>query len=75
MDKIAWIGVPKDLFWSQWLIAVAFGGNAEKSGLRLPDSKYTILDTGSSHLFIPNNYFTEFLNLMVAESGAQFQAQ
>lgn len=55
--------------------AVAFGGNPRESGLAFPGAKYTILDTGSSHLFIPNNYFTEFLRLMVAESGAEFQAQ
>lgn len=57
----------KDMFWAQNMIGIAF--DVPQNSFAFDTEKYTILDTGSSHMFIPQNYFMPILNTLAASSG------
>lgn len=56
----------EDMFWAQNMPGIAFDTPANAYAFDV--EKYTIFDTGSSHLFIPNNYFMPILNTLAAVS-------
>ena len=59
-----------------YLQAISFGPYQVATNAYAMDAiKYTILDTGSSHIFIPQNYFLTFLDYMVKQSGAEYQTE
>lgn len=49
----------KDFFWAQGVDATAY--HDIENGFGFDSTKYSIFDTGSSHIFIPNNYFLPIL--------------
>ena len=57
-----------DFFWSQWMQAIAFSstdnGYSFEGGF-----PYTILDTGSSHLFVPEEFYETIIINLIEEAG------
>lgn len=47
----------KDFFWSTFLQGVGFGDKTTSAYTFESGYPYTILDTGSSHLFVPEEFF------------------
>lgn len=51
------IPMNKDFFWSSFFQGIAFGDTSEANSYTFEGGyPYTILDTGSSHLFVPDTY-------------------
>lgn len=55
LNYTRYIPMLKDMFWAQSVDATAY--HDVENGYAFDSSKYSIFDTGSSHIFVPNNYF------------------
>ena len=53
------VRVFEDFFWSQLWQGAKFSDDQE--GFKITGEPYTIIDTGSSHFFIPSNIFYPFV--------------
>lgn len=58
----------EDYFWSSVWQAVSFDGVKDGAGFGVEDV-YTILDTGSSHMFLPPTIFEPFVLEMMSVAG------
>jgi hypothetical protein len=58
----------EDFFWASVWQAVSFDGVKSGAGYSVSDY-YTILDTGSSHMFLPPSLFEPFVLEMMAQAG------
>jgi len=66
LSKLSWMGVQKDFFWSIYTWGISFGDRAEgPNAWKLASGVYSILDTGSSHIFVPSNYWQVFIDKMI----------
>ena len=62
--------VNKDFFWSMQLQGMAFGDTQTTNTYTFEEGlPYTILDTGSSHLFVPSKYFETIIVKIIEAAG------
>jgi hypothetical protein len=62
--------VNKDFFWSMQLQGMAFGSTQSTNTYTFEEGlPYTILDTGSSHLFVPLKYFETIIVKIIEAAG------
>lgn len=66
-----WMGIQKEFFWTIYTWGVGFGPVPEGPDTWKIDSIYSILDTGSSHIFVPSNLWQFYIDKMIEKSGAE----
>lgn len=74
LSKIKYMGAQNDFFWAFYTWGFGFGELPEgPDSYKLPEQGgvYGIFDTGSSHIFVPNNLWEVFINKMIEKSGAE----
>ena len=68
-DSVA-IPINKDFFWSQYLQGIAFGDTRDDNAYTFEEGwPYTITDTGSSHLFVPESYYEVIIVKLIEAAG------
>jgi hypothetical protein len=69
--EVKYIQVHEDFFWSANLERIAFGDLASGNVFSFEEDSaiYTIFDTGSSHVILPNIYYLSFTKNLAALSG------
>ena len=69
-DNVVNIPINSDFFWSQWLLGVAFGTTSDANSYTFEEGyPYTITDTGSSHLFVPETYYEVLIMKIIEQAG------
>jgi hypothetical protein len=69
-DNVVTIPINTDFFWSQWLQGVAFGNTVDANSYTFEEGfPYTITDTGSSHLFVPDLYYEALILKIIEKAG------
>lgn len=68
LDAMVRIPMFNDFFWSQNWQGVWVDENNPEEAYHTYDT-YTIIDTGSSHMFLPSTIFMPLVNVMVAAAG------
>ena len=71
LDNVVNLPINKDFFWSTWLQGVAFSTTEDSNAFAFEEGfPYTITDTGSSHLFVPETYYEALIDKMVEAAGS-----
>lgn len=72
-SKMIKLPMNKDFFWSTFLQGLGFGDMTKNAYTFKDGYPYTILDTGSSHLFVPEEFFEVMVvKIMEAAGNPQY---
>lgn len=75
-DSMVKVNMFDDFFWSQAWQGSKFNPEDPESAFLMEGTPFTIVDTGSSHTFIPANVFMPFvLEIMRQAGGPEYQIQ
>ena len=66
--------INKDFFWSTFFQGIGFGDKTTNAFTFKDGYPYTITDTGSSHMFVPEDFF-EVLVVKIMEAAGKPQYQ
>lgn len=70
LGNVIELPMENDFFWSSWLQGIAFGNTRAENAYTFEEGMpYTITDTGSSHLFVPADYYEVMIVKIMEAAG------